>query len=94
MRLIIELPITELRITIPADLALLMVLVEFVNLLPSDRADSRLNCIPLDRYYRDLRLIENSKLLNLQQFLKLFNSSMYVENVIQLRPNLFEVTLS
>ena len=94
MRLIIELPITELRITIPAEIALMMVLVEFVNLLPSDLTDSRLNQIPLDRYCRELRLIENSKLLNLKQFLKLFNSSMCVENVIQLRPNLFEVTLS
>lgn len=94
MRLIIELPLRETELAIPPDIAILIILVEQLCLLPGDVANERLNRYPLEYYYRQLRHIELTGLCDFTRFTKLFTSCMYVENVIQLRQNLFEVILT
>ena len=94
MRLIVSLPIEELALPIRPELGLLILLVEQVNLLPDDLVNDRLNTIPLDIYYRSLRQLEDARLTNYPQFLKLFNSCLFVVDVVRLRTNLYEVKLS
>lgn len=94
MRVLIELPLRETELAIPPDIAILIILVEQLCLLPGDVANERLNRYPLEYYYRLLRQIELTGLCDYSRFTKLFTSCMYVENVVQLRQNLFEVTLT
>ena len=94
MRVLIELPLRETELAIPPDIAILIILVEQLCLLPGDVANERLNRYPMEYYCRQLRQIELTGLCDYSRFTKLFTSCMYVENVVQLRQNLFEVTLT
>lgn len=94
MRVLLELPLRETELTIPADIVILIILVEQLCLLPGDIANERLNRYPLEDYYRQLKRIEHTGLCDYSRFAKLFTSCMYVENVVQLRQNLFEVILT
>lgn len=94
MRLLIELHMDELSLPIRSELALMIYIVELINLLPGDDADRALNLIPIDIYYRCLKQLEASRIIYFQRFIQHFNSCHYVEDVRRLRNNLYEVVLS